>query len=222
MSSLLELAADFLDRMTNPAFGADANEEYTLRFSALLSGDAGERLRSEAAQLQSADALTPHAWAWLLRWAKSNQVPLGGPLLVDLCERWESAAFKAIVIDAGTGRRAARGRNVGVADFPDPWLRTVLVRATRPTSTEDTHDHDSPLRVSSRHSRHAQSLLMALLLVETDVTLDAASSLLREDWHGRNDLLRYFWGRADALDPETREVWRERLDPPERPPDLDR
>ena len=147
MSSLLELAAEFFDRMTNPAYGAEVNEEYALRLASLLDEETS---------------------------------------------------------------------GASVPEFPHPWLRTVLVRATRPPSDQQ-QDRDPHVPIgpgSVRHSRHVHSLLIALLLVERDITLDAATALLHERWEGQQELLEVFDGRMAALDPETRELWQERLRPP--------
>ncbi len=54
MSSLIQLAADFFDRMSNPVFGAEANEEAALTFASLRDEELDERLRYEAAQLRRA------------------------------------------------------------------------------------------------------------------------------------------------------------------------
>ena len=187
MSSLLELAAEFFDRMTNPAYGAEVNEEYALRLASLLDEETSARLNQEARQLKSSTVLSAHAWTWLLEWTKTAGVSLDFDLLVDLCERWESATFKAVVIEAATRGSAVRAPGASVPEFPHPWLRTVLVRATRPPSDQQ-QDRDPHVPIgpgSVRHSRHVHSLLIALLLVERDITLDAATALLHERWEGQ-------------------------------------
>lgn len=220
MSSLLELATEFLDRMTNPAYGADVNEEYALRLARLLDGALAERLASEAQELRTPDALTPHAWTWLLGWAKSAGTALDPELLLALCEQWESATFKAAVIEAAIVNDSGEPSSAGVRDvpdvrdFPNPWLRTLLTRATHPDVEPTRADSKVPLTRGYRHSRHVQSLLNALLLVERDVTVRAAAALLREPWEGQRALLEAFWARIESLDPETREVWLGRLQPP--------
>ncbi len=218
MSSLIELAADFFERMANPAFGAQANEEYALRLAAVLDGELDVRLSREATQLRSPEALTPFGWTWLLEWAKTTNTALDGDLLLDLCESFESTAFKAAVIDTATHGSSDRSISEENDRALNPWLRSLLTRVVeRDPARPSTDTRDDSESFPQHHSRHARSLLMALLFVESDLTINAAASLLREQWRGDTELLEFFWDWLDAIDPESREAWLGALDPPSRP-----
>jgi hypothetical protein len=219
MSSLIELAAEFFDRMANPVFGAHVNDEYALRFASLVRDSAvAERLDVEAGRLQSVDALSAYGWTWLLGWARTRNLRLDVELLLDLCERWDSAAFKASVINAALTQYSGSETRSTLDGIPDPWLQRLLLRAVE---REPIGDSDEPLvspsQLTPARNLHAQSLLIALLLVERDVTLDAASALLRHEWDGRDALLEFFWSRVDDLDPGTSARWQSRLEPRGRP-----
>ena len=215
MGSLIELMSEFADRMMNPVFGAGQNEEYALRLARAVDGNFDERLAAEVGRLDTTSALTPYGWSWLLRWAKNTGTQMSPEILLRLCEEWESSTFKAQIIDVATYRSGYESRDVAVdvREFPNEWLRQIMTRAiTDVQNTADSSD-DSP---SSGSSRHAQSLLIALIFVESDLTLAAASALLNQQWYGQAATLDFFWGRTDILDLETRTAWVEILRPPSR------
>lgn len=218
MSSLLQIAAEFIDRMTNPVYGAQINDEYAQRFAALLDDDFEQSLRREVKTLDSTSALTPHGWTWLLDWARTNDTSIDDQVLLRLCEEWESTAFKAAAIESAVGGREVQADIVGgVGEFPDLWLRQLLSNAIASPAGYDRDSFvDRPVTFP-RHSRHVQSLLLALLLVDEDITIQAAAVLLHEPWRGHDALLEYFWSRFDALDEETQSIWARRLEPPPRP-----
>ena len=137
MKSILVLASDFLERMSNPAYGARLNEEYALRFAQLLEGERGElesRLGSEIRLLDDPEALTPHAWLWLISWARAKGVALDPKLALDLFSRWSSTALRAAIVEVATqswegDRRTAEPT---IVEFPDRWLHSLLVRVVSP------------------------------------------------------------------------------------------
>jgi hypothetical protein len=230
MSSLLELAADFFDRMANPAHGAQVNEEYALRLAALLDGELESRLTEEARRLSDAQALTPHGWMWVLGWSKAHEVRLDDALLTALCEQWESSTFKAMVIENAIGfqhdnvEASAPAATFSIDDVDGTWLRELIRRAVQITPSDNDqpdprqaefpgNSRNASESIVRRHSRHAHSLLVALLLVDQYVTLNAASALLRHPWVGRPALLESFEARVMALDPESQSIWLQRLAP---------
>jgi hypothetical protein len=213
MSSLIQFAADFIERMSNPVYGLQVNDEAALEFAAIFDDAVSERFRFEASQLQTPDALTSYGWTWLLDWAASEGVRLDSELLINLCETRESASFKAAVISAATIDDSYEPQDSpDLEGFPNPWLRQLLSRAVEPPPTDDrTGEHQRP-------SRHAESLLIALILIERGSTLDAASALLHHRWDQGESLVRFFWHRMELLDEDTRQAWERRLRPP--PPGL--
>ena len=225
--SLIELAAEFFDRMANPVYGAQVNEEYALRFGQLMDDEATYRMAREVRQVRSVSALSPSGWSWLLGWVRTEpEAELSPSVLRDLCEQWPSTTFKAEVIRTALSRsdrpvsRDSYGRDqVGIDSLPDPWLRELLFRSVRPETTEETDIElsDTDRAEPTLHSRHVHSLLMALILVDTEESLDAAAALLQHPWPGQESLVSAFWSRVNALEEEAREVWIDRLRPPPDP-----
>lgn len=230
MTSLVALAADFLERMGNPAFGIRLNEEYAMRLSFLLGGDVDERLGAEMSELNDVDLLTPTGWLWVLGWSRAHHVRLDDELLHGLVERWEASTFKAEVIQT-----AIDGLNEEAAQA---WLDDLVARATGQDVTDEPDDAATSaddvglvllgddaaagrraLRPSAqrRGSQHPSSLVLALIACDRDPAIDAAARLLRQRWAGADGLARSFWARVDGLDEGSRALWLERLDPPERP-----
>jgi len=189
----------------------------------------------EVRQVRSVSALSPSAWSWLLSWVRTQPEAAVSPaVLLELCEQWESTTFKAEVIRTALGhpdRLLSRDNydrgQTSIDSLPSDWLRDVLVRSVRqePPAVPDSGPEETPDETEGElghtdragptlHSRHAYTLLMALILVETEESLDAAAALLQHPWSGHNSLVSAFWSRANALEQETREVWIERLRPP--------
>jgi hypothetical protein len=236
--SLIELAAEFFDRMANPVYGAQVNEEYTLRFARLMDDGATSRMAQEVREIGSVSALSPSAWSWLLGWVRTQpEAELDESVLRNLCEQWESTTFKAEVIRTALSRSDRptpsddydRGQDrptppddydrprPSIDSLPDPWLRELLIGSVRTEATgeADPHSDDTSRSQPTVHSRHAHSLLMALILVDTEESLDAAAALLQHPWPGQDSLLSAFWSRANSLEPQVRETWISRLHPPD-------
>ena len=235
MSSLLQLAADLLDRMSNPSYGASVNEEYAQRFAAIMvDGELDDRLIHEAGELRDPRAFTAAGWLWLLGWVKASEIRLDDQLLTGLCEQWEAASFKALVIEHAIAHlRPAHDdpyRERQFSDDPDQfepvlspeqrqeaaggWLSDLVQRASAEPSEVAPADEprSEPDRaVFARHSHHAESLLMALLLVDQPATIAAAEELLAQDWRGSEQLAQSLEGWLSTLDAESAELWRRRL-----------
>jgi len=201
MSSLLRLAAETLDRMTNPAFGVGVNEAYGQRLARMWDEEFQTRLRQEAAVLRDPDELTPHGWMWLLEWAPRLRLELHSGLLLELCERWHVASMQAAVI-----AHVVRTRD------PWEWLADLVRRATT-----DEHDPEA----DARHTRHAESLLVALLQVGEPPTLSAAGQLLATPSSHQDRLVDFYTGWLDSLEPEVRGTWEQVVPRPPRPPQPD-
>jgi hypothetical protein len=197
MTSLLRLAAESLDRVSNPAFGRGANEQAGERLAQAWDDDFDVRLRQEASQLRHASELPPHAWLWLFDWARSSDVDLDRELLFELCEQWSVASFQTVVI-RHVIRTQYRGWQAPSPRLPrEDWLAGLVRRAT---ATDDRLP-------GSRHSRHAESLLMALLQVGDAPAIDAAQLLLNTAWTQQDELAAFFAGWLQTLESEERGVW---------------
>jgi len=220
MSTTLALAADFIERMSNPAYGIRTNEEYALRFAMLLDSEQfGSLMIHEAKELSAIDTLTPHGWLWFLRWAQSQSVPLNHKVLLDVIETWSSVLLQASAIDVGTQDTewTEHRQIVPLEEFNHPFLRELLLRSirlpeTEPSQVEKIEGLDEGLVRTSR----AEGVLVALLQVGREITLDAATTLLHHRWMGQFKLVNYFWLLWQGLDAETQEVWNSRLRPPQQ------
>jgi|KBSMisStaDraftv2_1062788.scaffolds.fasta_scaffold126384_2 hypothetical protein len=125
MSGLLALASDFIERMTNPVYGVHVNEDYGLRFAALMETDNFRAVLSkEVSELKSTDALTSHGWIWLLSWALSQSLDLDQHLLLNLARRWSNPFMQIPVIDLAT-IQAERMEEASESMTPAPRIETL-------------------------------------------------------------------------------------------------
>lgn len=221
MSSILALANDYIDRMTNPSFGLRVNEDYALRFADLLGSEGFQtQLEDEMRRLRDATALSSYGWLWLLGWAQAQQVALDDGLLHQLYRQTSSVFVKAAVIRtavtaAGWQERVAPARD---DEGRGRFLSRLIDEATRVEESwvEDSEDLDTPrnLDTPGNGAASAEVLLIALLQADQPETIDAAAQLLHQEWFGRPALLSYFWDILEGLDEDTGRAWRDRLDPP--------
>ena len=216
---IIELASQFIDTLSDPSRGARVNEEHAIRLSQLINDENEGLLRRELMGLRDPDSFSLNSWSWLSRWCRSAHVKLNEDLLVELCEKWNSIAFKAQVIGIATAGRSYDGPDKvpDVDEFPHRWLQKILSRATR-SQESDSEDSTSnaPREASGGFgARHVETLLMALIFVDTEITHKAASVLLNQAWEGATKLSEFFWSRAGLLDSETRTAWVAVLTPPE-------
>jgi len=218
MSDLLYLARDFIERMANPAYGVVATEEHALQFASLLQREGFEnRFLREIREIQDKDVLSSHGWLWLIGWAKSRGVDLSTGLLVELFEEWSDVFVKANVLDLAT-RNAVYGPsatlNISIDDFPNEFLRRVMLSAVRVESEEspnfaDFHDQRERFRRADviPAMGRAESLLVSLLQVGRPITLGAASTFMLYEWQGQRHIQIFFWVLHDRLDRESQAAW---------------
>lgn len=210
MSHILPLASDFIERMSNPSYGIRVNEDYSIRLGTLLSSEGFEHeLLREIEQLRDPEALTPHGWLWLLSWTRAKGASLDGKLLLHLAESFSSVFMQAAVIDLATLGFDGQSSDstATIAEFSHPWLSMLLSNCT------DAHGDDDKERRQA-DTRRAETVLIALMQVNREITLDAASTLLNHSWAGQPLLVQFFWSLCNELDDETQEVWISRLRPP--------
>ena len=210
MSSLFTLAADYIERMANPAFGITTNEDYAIKFGKLLESEGFEsRLREEIRALKDPEALSSHGWLWLFDWAKSTGADLDQELLLTLFRKWASPFVRAEIVQLATrGFQGETGANVRheMFNFPDRFLAQIMIEVTTPL--EESNLERDQLSVT-----RSQSVLVAFLQAGSPVALDAAAALLRHQWEGQRELVNFFSVLLEGLDPETRGAWRERVPP---------
>lgn len=227
MSDLLFLASDYIERMANPVYGTSVNEDYALKFGTLLSKEGFEaRLNEEIRTLTDRDALTSYGWLWLLSWVKSKDIELNEELLVELYEEWSSVLVRAEILDLATRNVDYVERllpSLSIEQFPNSFLSRIMMRAIRPQEVEETTQPESqewrsteelPIQEDQPSTALAESTLVALIQVDTPITIDAARVLLTHKWDGHQQLLEFFWAIYEALDPETHDEWKILLNPP--------
>lgn len=210
MSQVLALASEFIERMSNPAYGIRENEEYSMRFGVLLTSEGfDDMLRRELVQLKDPESLSPHGWLWLLNWARSKEIPLNEKLLMHLTENLSSVFMQVLAVDLATrwADWAPRKTVAPLKDFAYPWLSELLRRCT------EVHD-EKTTRAGQIDTRRSEAVLIALMQVGSDITLDAASTLLNHRWIGQELLVQFFWSLCNELDDETHDMWVSRLHPP--------
>ncbi len=220
MSALLTVASDFIERMSNPAYGLLVNEDHAIRFAELLDSEGSrfeQTLKREAKSLTRTDDLTAHGWMWLLGWARSRRLALDNSLLLEITDKWWSVPVQRWPSrSTQTARWRRRTRVPSIYEFEHPFLRELLVRAVRPqreefdARIEGEQFEDSPHILEIRTDR-AESTLVALIDVESAITLDAAAALLNHEWEGQHDLLDFYEHLQGGLDPETHKEWSKRL-----------
>lgn len=199
MSILLGLARDHFDRMSNPAYGPSVNEEYSLRFAALLQREGVQGALEEGILgLRNAELLTSHGWIWLLGWARSERLQLHEELLLEVFDHWSNVFLKAAVLEAGTaqGDQAEEGDPVAIS----PFLRNIITRVTH--ADESLRDEERSVA-----TRRAEEALLAMLHVESDATLAAARALIGREWPGKTQLRAFLDATVSTLAPEAQERW---------------
>ena len=182
MSQVLTLASDFIERMSNPGYGIQVNEDYSMRLGVLLSTDRLEGLlHREIKELVDPESLTPHGWFWLLRWTRARGVPIHEKLLLHLADSFSSTFMQVALIDVATLNVDWYPRD-GVAtieEFDNRYLSELLRRCTHP-AREDDGEH---VHIDTKRS---ETVLVALMQIGRDITLDAANTLLNQQWIGQS------------------------------------
>jgi len=215
--------------MANPADGAVVNEEHALQFATLLQRKGfEEQFLQEIREVRDKEALSPHGWLWLTGWAKSKDIELPTELLVDLFKEWSDVFVKTNVLDLATRTaeyRPPRELYISITDFPNDFLRQVMLSAVRVEREEFPGFEDFPdereefrrLEALPAMGR-AEALLVSLLQVGRPITLWAASAFLRHEWQGHRHTEAFFWLLYDKLDRESQDAWSQSIPfMPERP-----
>jgi len=239
MSDLLFLASDYIERMSNPVYGVSMNEDYGLKLATLLRREGFEAsLTEEIRSLRDPNTLTSFGWLWLFGWARARNIALDEDLLIALYEEWSSEFIKAAIVELATQDFKYSPNPIPkpyptqtslIEEFPNRFLSRIMAQATRVSDAKLDPSEDRPSAQRNAMSPEeeqnqfeqepstelAESTLIALLQVGSDITTDAAKVLLEHEWPGKDQLLESFREILDGLEPETRKVWITRLEPPE-------
>ena len=215
MSQVIALASEFIERMSNPAYGIIENEDYAMRFGALLKSEGFETmLGHEVALMRDPNSLSPHGWLWLFGWARSKAIVLDERLLMHLSESLSSVFMQVSVIEVATrsSKWEPQENEVPIEEFQHQWLSRLMLGCT--TFQDNRRKSDAHI-----DTRRAEVILVALMQVGSEITLDAARSFLHHHWAGHNVLVKFFWSLCDELDEETKKNWVSRLNPPKQQSD---
>jgi hypothetical protein len=219
MNGLLAIAEAFLERMTNPLYGNEVNDQYTLRFNQLLAEDRAfaSSFASMSLDPEDVDSLPICAWPWYLQWRMEHAPPPSADFLDALYESTEDPAVRFTVTqsalsdhpadpDAGYGANQAPERSGGQdtalsrefapgrrrrPQIQSRWLRTRVNRLAR--------DRD-PARAGE-----AEEFAVYLLQLGDPDSLAALRGLIDDRPELREALAGYL---TDAgLDPGTAADW---------------
>ncbi len=210
MSHVLTLASVFIERMSNPAYGIKENEDYSFRLGDLLkSKDFESMLNEEITQISNPETLSPHGWLWLLSWARAKKISLDNSLLLDLCMSQSSVFMQVSIIDVATRQSEweQMPNDIHLKEFKHKWLANLMHRCT------DVH-HEKESEFEYIDTRRSEMILVALMQVGSDITIDAAKALLHHQWIGHNSLDKYFRSLCGEMDEETKNIWYSRLNMP--------
>jgi len=217
MSTVLSLARDFIERLSNPVYGQAVNEDYGMRLAALLRDEEFARqLNEEVAQLDDPSAFTSFGWLWLMGWARSKNLTLPASLLITLFDQSSSVFVRSAILDLAVDAEPVEATNIqDVREFPDRFLATVMAAAVERDGAQGfaPGERRGELERLERlpATTAAEATLVSLLQIAKPKTLSAASVLLRHKWKGEAELNVFFWTLANALDDETRREWLARV-----------
>lgn len=193
MNSLMGMVADFLDRLSDPAFGRAENETYNLRLGLLLDNDArlSEQLANADLSPDDVPALSLAAWMWYLRWrALSGGRAPGDAFLTSLYDSTTEPIVRLRVVEAVvTHARGYRDVTIdyprqpqGLSTLPDNWLRarlySILIGESEPEADE----------AEATPQEQAWELSAYLLQLGDDLSITTLGALLAEPWSGRRFL----------------------------------
>jgi hypothetical protein len=102
MNGLLAMVESFLDHMTNPQYGTEVNEEYSLRFNLILAADPGfaVSLAGLALDPEDTDSLPTCAWPWYLEWRTERAGPPSVDFLDALFEATDDPGVRLAVLQS--------------------------------------------------------------------------------------------------------------------------
>jgi hypothetical protein len=216
MNGLLAVAAAFLERMTNPQYGPDVNEEYSFRLHEALAEDP-EFARSFATLDLAPDdveSLPACAWPWYLQWREGHGTPPSAGFLDALFDYTDDPAVRLSVVDSAVfqdypgappaGRSPdddASPPEAGDPDVPTRALRPVQERRTAAGSDREPFRPLHSPWVSGRTTRlaglsdparsraDASEMASYLLQLGDPVSLESLRELIGRPWAGRESLI---------------------------------
>jgi hypothetical protein len=162
MNGLLAIAEGFLDKMTNPQYGSEVNDEYSVRFNHLLIADAdfAGAFARLALGPEDVDSLPICAWPWYLQWRTEHGPPPSADFLDALFESTDDPAVRmSVMISALSGS--------GPDDSPGPEPSSPA----RPEPDPSGHDPDT---AGGSYQDAAEEERIALSAAQADVDIPAS------------------------------------------------
>lgn len=208
MKAFVGLAAEFIDKLANPAHGVETNEAYGARLASLEQGDSrfGEQFAAACEELQADDLhlLGTSGWIWLLGWLASRSRRPPDAILDALYDETQDVVVRLRIVEAVTTFpptierfTVLRRRTTPLSEVPDRWLARRLVSLVEPGVN----------RVDPSALAATQEFTLLLLQVGNEVALSTARSLLAHHWPGGEELQASVRALFSRLDGETREAW---------------
>lgn len=229
MNGLLAVAEAFLDRMTNPQYGNEVNDQYSMRFNQLLTEDRefADSFASLTLGPEDVSSVPTCAWPWYLQWRVERAGPPAADFLDALYDSTEDPAIRLAIVQSALSDRSdlaadrpegEHGDGDGAAYVPlgDPDV------ATRPLGQSISEQRERPAiesrwlrtraarlafgRDRARAAAEADEIVTYLLQIGDSASLSSLRSLIRERPDLRDTLARHL---ADAgFDPEAAARWR--------------
>jgi hypothetical protein len=192
MSGLLGIAADFFEHLTDPAFGREANDYYSLKFQVLMGNDAEAARQLATAPLNSDDvgSMSAAAWLWYLGWRESlADEPPSSEFLDALYAETANPILRLRIVEIGAqgiyGGQTQRLVNAatGGEEARPSWVEERIRDLAR------QQDFDTPGEDLQRaRIEDAYELLSYLIEIGSSESLEAARGLLAADWLGAEAL----------------------------------
>jgi hypothetical protein len=192
MNALLAIAADFFEHLTDPAFGREANDHYSLKFQVLMDNDAqaAQQLATTPLGRDDVESMSAAAWLWYLAWRESltGEQP-SSEFLDALYAETANPIFRLRIVEIGARgmhgsqeqrlTRAATGSEETRPSWLDERIRVIA-------REQDFGIQDENLQRT--RIEDAWELLSYLIDIGSNESLGAARVLLAEDWLGAEAL----------------------------------
>jgi hypothetical protein len=221
MNGILGIAAEFLDRVGNPAHGVEVNEAYAQRLGQLVRSDRDTlgSLLATTLEPDDLDTLSMDAWMWYLDWRSSTAPLPDDSFLTALYQRAATEpAVRLNILRLVTSAPAVRerfqrelpGPPLPIGEFPVPWLRELMRSAVR---GEDLAGQALPEQDPSARVNSALELATYLLQLGDEVSQQTLRSLLAQPWPGQQQLAGLVRGMlaGAGLEDDLLQSWQNRL-----------
>jgi hypothetical protein len=150
MSLFLILAADFIERASDPAQGPEVNDDHAMRWAvAREERDAVLELGLGKLGPEDVELLSPPAWLWLTGALREQDPELPYRLADALYDASEDPLFRLSFADAMLRHPRIRSEEerwaVGLEDQPQSWMRDKILRLLE-DAKGDKEDGDERVR----------------------------------------------------------------------------